>query len=137
MGEWSMAASHHSAVTQETVVISTVHDVQVFDELPESLFSSHDLPVDIIVTPTEVIRVSNRLPKPDHLQWDIITREKFDQIGILKELQFREKKAGKCVKLSDGYEDVGPPKQNNIVPDSNGSEINGFSHGPIDSEQSN
>ena len=52
--EWSMAASHHSAVTPETVVISTVHDVQVFDELPESLFSSHDLPVDIIVTPTEV-----------------------------------------------------------------------------------
>ena len=31
--EYAMAASHHSAVTQETVVISTVHDVQVFDEL--------------------------------------------------------------------------------------------------------
>ena len=52
--EYAMAASHHSAVTQETVVISTVHDVQVFDELPQSLFSAHDLPVDIIVTPTEV-----------------------------------------------------------------------------------
>ena len=55
--EWSMAASHHSAVTQETVVISTVHDVQVFDELPESLFSCHDLTVDIIVTPTQVNRL--------------------------------------------------------------------------------
>jgi hypothetical protein len=53
-------------------------------------------------------------------------------------LQFREKKAGTCVKLSDGYEDVGPPEQqNNIVPDSNGSEINGFSHGLNGSEQSN
>lgn len=93
--EWSMAASHHSAVTAETVVVSTVHDIQVFDELPKSLFHSHDLPVDIIVTPTEVIRISNRLPKPDHLQWEIITREKFEQIGILKELQFREKKGWK------------------------------------------
>ena len=50
------------------------------------------------------------MPKPDHLQWDIITREKFEQVGILKELQFREKKAGKCVKLSDGYEDIAPEK---------------------------
>lgn len=131
--EWSMAASHHSAVTQDTVVISTVHDVQVFDELPESMFASHDLPVDIIVTPTEVIRVSDRLPKPDHIQWDIIAREKFEQVGILKELQFREKKAGKCVKLADGYEDVGPPKDPNFsVTDSNGQE-NGLSHGSEDS----
>ena len=48
--------------------------------------------------------------KPDHIEWNILTREKFDQVGILKELQFREKKAGKCVKLDDGFEDVGPPK---------------------------
>ena len=59
--EWSMAASHHSAVTNETVVVSTVHDVQVFDELPKSLFSSHDVPVDIIVTPTEVPNLYDNL----------------------------------------------------------------------------
>merc|ERR1711981_1186950 len=86
----------------------------------------------------EVIRISNRLPKPDHLQWEIITREKFEQIGILKELQFREKKAGKCVKLSDGYEEVGPPKDtNNVVSDSNGTEINGVANGQHDPEKMN
>merc|ERR1711981_120144 len=118
------------------VVISTVHDVQVFDELPESLFSSHDLPVDIIVAPTEVIRVSNRLPKPDHLQWDIITREKFEQVGILKELQFREKMAGKCVKLSDGYEDIAPEKDvGDLETESNKQRINGDPYGSENTEK--
>merc|ERR1719411_1377648 len=47
--EFAMAASHHGAVTNETLVVTTVHDVQVFDEIPESLFEAHDLSVDIIV----------------------------------------------------------------------------------------
>ena len=80
-----------------------------------------------------MIRVTNRLPKPDQILWNIIAREKFEQVGILKELQFREKKAGKCVKLADGYEDIGPPKDPNQSPlDSNGQE-NGLSGGSEDS----
>ncbi len=104
--EFAMAASHHNAVTAETIVISTVHDVQVFDKLPENLFQPHDLTVDIIVTPTEVIRVEKRLPKPDAILWSILSREKFDSIPILKEIQHMEKKAGKDVKLADGKETV-------------------------------
>jgi 5-formyltetrahydrofolate cyclo-ligase len=52
--EFAMGASHHGAVSADTVVITTVHDIQVFDELPPKLFEAHDLPVDVIVTPTEV-----------------------------------------------------------------------------------
>jgi 5-formyltetrahydrofolate cyclo-ligase len=36
--EYAMAASHHGAVTSETLVLTTVHDVQVFDQLPQDLF---------------------------------------------------------------------------------------------------
>jgi len=99
--EFAMGASHHGAVSADTVVITTVHDIQVFDKLPEKLFEAHDLPVDIIVTPTEVFRVKDKLPKPDHIIWNILTREKFNQIPILRELQFKEQKAGKNVQLKD------------------------------------
>merc|ERR1719464_893260 len=72
-----------------------------FDELPPKLFEAHDLPVDVIVTPTEVFRVKDRLTKPDHIIWSLLTREKFNQIPILRELQFKEQKAGKIVQLKD------------------------------------
>ena len=96
-----MAASHHAAVNSETLIATTVHDVQVFDQLPSKLFEEFDIPVDVIVTPTEVIRVKDRLSRPDHIIWNILTKEKFDQIPILKELQFKEQKAGKNVLLKD------------------------------------
>ena len=99
--EFAMAASHHGAVTNETLVVTTVHDVQVFDEIPESLFEAHDLSVDIIVTPTEVFRVEKPLAKPDHIIWNLLTKEKFDQVPILKEIQFKEKKAGKNTLLKN------------------------------------
>jgi len=99
--EFAMGASHHGAVSADTVVITTVHDIQVFDELPPKLFEAHDLPVDVIVTPTEVFRVKDRLTKPDHIIWSLLTREKFNQIPILRELQFKEQKAGKIVQLKD------------------------------------
>lgn len=56
--------THMKAVNQNTIVITTVHDSQVFDTLPAELFGPHDVPVDIIVTPTEVIHVETRLAKP-------------------------------------------------------------------------
>ena len=58
----------------------------------------------LIPTPTEVFRVKDRLPKPDHIIWNILTREKFNQIPILRELQFKEQKAGKNVQLKDETE---------------------------------
>ena len=49
----------------------------------------------------KVFRVKDRLTKPDHIIWSMLTREKFNQIPILRELQFKEQKAGKIVQLKD------------------------------------
>ena len=49
----------------------------------------------------QVFRVKDRLTKPDHIIWSMLTREKFNQIPILRELQFKEQKAGKIVQLKD------------------------------------
>ena len=77
---------------------------QVFDELPEKLFGDHDLPCDVIVTPTEVIRVSEPSPKPERIIWSLITREKFDNIPVLREIQYKEKRAGNDVRLKVSIE---------------------------------
>ena len=59
----------------------------IFFASPDELFSSHDLPVDIIVTPTRIIRVENRRQKPSGIIWNLLSKEKFDKIPILKEIQ--------------------------------------------------
>lgn len=77
-------------VNQETIVITTVHDCQVLlpEELPVSMQRTHDLPVDIIVTPTRVINVRNKLKKPSNgILWDMITENYLKNIPILSQLK--------------------------------------------------
>ena len=64
-----------------------------------TFFQSHDLSVDVIVTPTEVFRVSERLKKPEGIQWGLLDRDKFEAIPILKEIQYKEMKGGKDTRL--------------------------------------
>lgn len=75
------------AVPEDTLVVATVHDCQVYKDLPKELFHEHDLSVDIIVTPTRIIRCEPRLPKPKGIFWSLITEEKFKAIPILRTLQ--------------------------------------------------
>lgn len=79
------------AINENTVVVTTVHDCQVFDSLPLELFYEHDLPVDIIITPTKIIRCQPRLSKPKSINWSLITEEKFQEIPILRKLQTLQK----------------------------------------------
>ena len=44
-------------------------------------------------------RISDRLKKPDGIQWGLLTREKFEGIPILKEIQYKEMKGGKDTRL--------------------------------------
>ncbi|EAA06654.6 AGAP000622-PB, partial [Anopheles gambiae str. PEST] len=50
-------------ITPKTVIATTVADEQVFSELQADLFQPYDFTVDLIVTPTRVIRVEPR-PEP-------------------------------------------------------------------------
>jgi 5-formyltetrahydrofolate cyclo-ligase len=56
--EWAML-SPFWRVDESTTAATTVHDVQLVDDIP---FEPFDLPVDVIATPTGVIRVSKRDP---------------------------------------------------------------------------
>lgn len=79
-------------VNKDTLIVTTVHDVQVYDTLPEHLFQSYDLPLDLIVTPTEVIRVSKRLHRPEGIEWKLLSSRRLEIVPVLKCIKEREEK---------------------------------------------
>ena len=85
-------------ITPETVVITSVHDSQVV-EIPGCIMRPYDMPVDIIVTPTQVIRCPRR-EKPPGIIWSELTLEKLSSIPILNILREREYTFGTDVTLT-------------------------------------
>ncbi|KAE8608782.1 hypothetical protein XENTR_v10011601 [Xenopus tropicalis] len=73
---------------------------QVVD-IPEELLEDHDLTVDFILTPTRIIKTDCKRAKPQGIIWSMITREMMAKIPILRNLQDRERKAGRDVSLKD------------------------------------
>jgi len=47
----------------------------------------HDLPVDFIITPEEVIVTRPRFPKPQGIYWEILEEEKLKSIPVLTRLR--------------------------------------------------
>jgi 5-formyltetrahydrofolate cyclo-ligase len=74
-------------ITPKTLIVTTVHDCQVYDELPLDLFQNYDIPVDMIVTPTEVIRIENKLPRPDGIIWHLLSERRLGVVPVLKEIK--------------------------------------------------
>lgn len=93
-------------ITKDTLIVTTVHEVQVYDTLPEELFQTYDLPLDLIVTPTEVIRVSNRLSRPAGIQWNLLSSRRLEIVPVLKSIKEREEKSGKEIELKSEDTDV-------------------------------
>jgi 5-formyltetrahydrofolate cyclo-ligase len=67
-------------VDQRTTIATTVHDLQVVQEdLPET---AHDFRVDLIVTPSVVLRTRLR-KRPDGILWSHLDEEKIAAIPSL------------------------------------------------------
>jgi len=69
-------------ITTDTPVATTVHDLQVVEALPQEPF---DVTVDLIVTPTRLIRVGGPRQRPDRIFWDLLPDEKREAIPLLQE----------------------------------------------------
>lgn len=94
------------AITEETTIVTVVHDSQVFDTLPSSLFEPHDVPVDYILTPTRMIKVDNRLPRPPGVIWGILSKRRLDLMPVLQALKARHEAEGREVVLKEVDTDV-------------------------------
>jgi 5-formyltetrahydrofolate cyclo-ligase len=69
---------------QETVIVTTVHDLQVVDEsIPDN---PHDFRVHYIVTPTQVIQCPPS-PPPAGIDWQMVTAEQAAAIPVLGHLR--------------------------------------------------
>ncbi|CAL4896745.1 unnamed protein product [Urochloa decumbens] len=77
------------AIDDSTMIVTTVHDKQLVDDLPVEKLLVHDVPVDIICTPTQVIFTKTTIPKPQGIYWEKLSPEKLGQIRILRELKKR------------------------------------------------
>ena len=60
-----------------------VHDLQVLEYIPRA---KHDVPVDVIATPTRLFRTP-RQEKPTGIDWEKISDELLDEISLLRRLK--------------------------------------------------
>lgn len=96
------------AIDDSTPVVTSVHDCQIVDDIPVEKLLVHDVPVDIICTPTQVIFTNRTIPKPQGIYWNKLSPEKLGQIRILRELKSRiEQETGQ--KLPCGPSEKLPP----------------------------
>ncbi|ONK57574.1 uncharacterized protein A4U43_C09F1890 [Asparagus officinalis] len=96
------------AIDDDTLVVTSVHDKQLVDDIPVEKLLVHDVPVDIICTPTQIIFTNTTIPKPQGIYWEKLSPEKLAQIRILRELKKRiEREAGQ--KLPCGPSEKLPP----------------------------
>ena len=82
-------ASEAGLIDDDTLVVTTVHDVQVLEagRIPTS---PHDVRVDVIVTPDRVVEVSRDGPRPvGEIRWEELTEAKVAAIPVLGRLRAR------------------------------------------------
>ncbi|KAL6642317.1 hypothetical protein ACP70R_020498 [Stipagrostis hirtigluma subsp. patula] len=77
------------AIDDSTMIVTTVHDKQLVEDIPVDKLQIHDVPVDIICTPTQIIFTNTTIPKPQGIYWEKLSPEKLGQIRILRELKGR------------------------------------------------
>jgi 5-formyltetrahydrofolate cyclo-ligase len=71
-------------VGDDTPVVTTVHALQVLDEaIP---MTTHDVPLDIVVTPDRVIRARRRPRRPRAILWEELSPEQLDEMPALAKL---------------------------------------------------
>lgn len=81
-------ATEAGLISPETPTATTVHPVQLAG--PGSIpMTDHDVPLDLVVTPEEVISTGTEHSRPGGLLWDELPREKIQEIPLLQNLAER------------------------------------------------
>jgi 5-formyltetrahydrofolate cyclo-ligase len=69
-------------IGRNTPIVTSVHPLQIVDEpMP---MTEHDIPLNAIVTPNEIIEILLNLPRPKGIYWDFLPSEKIAAIPVLK-----------------------------------------------------
>jgi 5-formyltetrahydrofolate cyclo-ligase len=65
-------------------VATTVHQLSVVDDFPRDEI---DLPLSLVITPDETIRVATPFPPPEGIHWDRLSDQDLEDMPILKDLK--------------------------------------------------
>ena len=72
-------------ISSQTRIATTVHPLQVVTEEIEMCL--HDISVDVIVTPDEVVETRTKFPRPSGIYWELLPIEKVEAIPVLDRLR--------------------------------------------------
>lgn len=72
-------------ISPDTPVVSTVHPMQLLDE--ELPYTRHDVFLNYVATPDEMIQCPGGMPRPEGIYWDDLSPAKIRQIPLLKKLR--------------------------------------------------
>lgn len=64
--------------------VTTVHPLQIVDHVP---MEEHDVSVDYIITPSEIIKTDARYAKPAGILWNLLSEEELEKMPVLRELR--------------------------------------------------
>ena len=74
--------TENEKISAKTPIVTSVHASQILDEdLP---MTEHDIPLNAIVTPDEVIEIDTVFPRPIGIYWRMLAQEKIEAIPILQ-----------------------------------------------------
>jgi 5-formyltetrahydrofolate cyclo-ligase len=77
-------------IDEKTPIATTVHDLQVAVWVP--MDPSHDMPVDMIATPTRLIETRTRIQRPRGISWSLLSNKQINEIPILRMLGESQRK---------------------------------------------
>lgn len=66
-------------------VITTIHPIQIVKNIPTE---AHDISLDWIITPDEIIETNPPFKKPNGINWSILDDEYLKKIPLLKKLKY-------------------------------------------------
>lgn len=72
------------AVTDDTLVATTVHGRQVLDAVPRD---AHDVPMDLVVTPERVVETETEYDRPTGVDWSLVDDEQVAETPVLADLR--------------------------------------------------
>ena len=87
--EFALAAEA-GAVDERTTVATTVHDLQIVEDVIP--MTAHDVPVDIAVTPTRVLRLRRTFRRPRRVRWSELADVQLAAMPALSKLHARRRR---------------------------------------------
>jgi 5-formyltetrahydrofolate cyclo-ligase len=73
-------------VGDDTTAVTTVHEIQFVDDeaIPTT---SHDVPIDWILTPDRAFRTDSPAGKPNGVSWELLDDDRIDEIPVLDRVE--------------------------------------------------